>query len=201
MSIVALNQHFHDTGRTFYVISQNIDGLHRRSGIPASEISELHGNSFKEICWKCNREYLRTFDTAEGSGANGFGCKECTARVPKFCHCTRRKCECGASLKDSIIHFGESLPKEYLKRATEHSQNADLCIVLGSSLTVSPANELPQLTKEKGGKVCIVNLQTTIYDSTVDLRIFSKTDSLFKILMEELGLEVSDFDVSSFIEK
>jgi len=199
MSIVSLKNRFQASGRAFYVISQNIYGLHRRSGIPAQEISELHGNSFKEICWKCNRDYLRTFDTAVESGAGGIGqCKECKARVPKFCHCTRRKCACGAVLKDSIIHFGENLPQADLWRATDHAKKADLCIVLGSSLTVSPANEMPELTQQNGGKLCIVNLQTTRYDSQSDIRIFAKTDLLMKLLMEELDVPVPEFDVSSF---
>jgi len=199
MTIVALIDYFRKSGRDFYVISQNIDGLHRRSGIPADTLSELHGNSFKEICWKCEKDYLRTFDTAVESGAGGIGtCDECLARVNKFCHCTRRKCICGAVLKDSIIHFGENLPQGDLKKATEQSKAADLHIILGSSLTVSPANEMPKYTRENGGKVCLVNLQSTQYDSRADIRIFAKTDEFCKLLMEELGIPVPEFDVTSF---
>jgi len=104
-------------------------------------------------------------------------------------------------LKDSIIHFGENLPQDELKKAIQHSKSADLLIVLGSSLMVSPANDMPQLTKQNGGKVCIVNLQTTHYDTSADLRIFAKTDILCKMLMEELGIVVTEFDVSSFFNE
>jgi len=124
MGIATLRNHFLTHSRNCFIISQNIDGLHRRTGIPASGIAELHGNSFKEVCWKCNKDYLRTFDTAVESGAGGVGsCKECLGRVPKFCHCTRRKCSCGGILKDSIIHFGENLPQDELKKATENSKS------------------------------------------------------------------------------
>jgi len=198
MGIVSLRNHFLSTGRTLYIISQNIDGLHRRSGIPSLGISELHGNSFKEVCWKCNSDYLRTFDTALESGLGGMGCPECSPRVPKFCHCTSRKCKCGGTLKDSIIHFGENLPKEDLQRAIDNAKSSDLCIVLGSSLTVSPANEMPKYTKKNNGQLCIVNMQSTRLDSTADIRIFAKTDLVVELLMEELGLTVIEFDVAEF---
>eukprot|EP01123_Difflugia_compressa_P005889 TRINITY_DN17_c0_g2_i1.p1 TRINITY_DN17_c0_g2~~TRINITY_DN17_c0_g2_i1.p1 ORF type:complete len:412 (+),score=76.42 TRINITY_DN17_c0_g2_i1:42-1277(+) len=201
MAIVSLQNHFKEQQRSCYVISQNIDGLHRRSGIPSNLISELHGNSFKEICWSCNKDYLRTFDTAVGSGIKGQGCKECISRVPKFCHCTPRKCTCGQQLKDSIIHFGERLPVDELKRATDHAQSADFCLVLGSSLTVSPANELPQMIKENGGTLCIVNLQTTRYDSKSDIRVFAKTDFFLQAVMKELNIPVQQFDLSSFFNE
>jgi len=198
MAILGLLNHFKETDRTLYVISQNIDGLHLRSGISRKSVAELHGNSFKEICWNCSKEYLHTFDTAVGSGIGGKDCDICLKRVPKFCHCTPRKCSCGSYLKDSIIHFGENLPVDALNSATKHASNADLCIVLGSSLSVSPANDMPMKTKQNKGKVCIVNLQTTAYDDESDLRIFSKTDLLTSLLMEELGLPIPQFDLSQF---
>lgn len=198
MGILGLLNHFKETDRTLYVISQNIDGLHLRSGISRNSVAELHGNSFKEICWNCSKEYLRTFDTAVNSGIGGKTCDVCLKRVPKFCHCTPRKCDCGSYLKDSIIHFGENLPADALTSAIKHASNADLCIVLGSSLSVAPANEMPMKTKKNNGKVCIINLQTTAHDDESDLRIFSKTDLLMTLLMEELGLPIPQFDISQF---
>jgi NAD-dependent SIR2 family protein deacetylase len=198
MAIVALLNHFKASNRTLYVISQNIDGLHLRSGINRKDISELHGNSFKDICWNCSKEYLRTFDAAEQSGQGGIGCDVCLKRVPKFCHCTERKCECGSVLKDSIIHFGENLPQDALTAATKHSSNADLIIVLGSSLTVAPANEMPKKTQKNKGNFCLVNLQSTSYDDITDLRIFAKTDIFVTLLMKELGIPIPEFDLSQF---
>eukprot|EP01010_Urceolus_cornutus_P002925 NODE_387_length_1712_cov_282.833434_g306_i0.p1 GENE.NODE_387_length_1712_cov_282.833434_g306_i0~~NODE_387_length_1712_cov_282.833434_g306_i0.p1 ORF type:complete len:407 (+),score=55.98 NODE_387_length_1712_cov_282.833434_g306_i0:323-1543(+) len=186
--IKALQEHFAATGRTCNVVSQNIDGLHRRSGIPPETLSELHGNSFLEICWKCQRDYLRDSNiTSEGLAS----CAECLAVVPKFCHCTKNICECGATLKDSIVHFGESLPQAALDRGTSHCQEADVCLVLGSSLLVSPANELPRDTVNAGGKLVLVNLQSTPLDHLAEPRIFTRADTFMTLLLEQLELPLT----------
>ena len=75
-----------------------------------------------------------------------------------FDHTTSRRCvdkSCGGVLSDSIINFGEPLPQEEISSAIKHSRAADLCIVLGSSLRVSPANQVPLNVQENGGKVVI----------------------------------------------
>lgn len=53
----------HKKGLVKATVSQNVDGLHRRSGLPADEIAELHGNTNLETCETCKRQYLRDFDT------------------------------------------------------------------------------------------------------------------------------------------
>eukprot|EP00456_Euglypha_rotunda_P003737 TRINITY_DN1063_c0_g2_i8.p1 TRINITY_DN1063_c0_g2~~TRINITY_DN1063_c0_g2_i8.p1 ORF type:complete len:505 (-),score=74.45 TRINITY_DN1063_c0_g2_i8:13-1527(-) len=191
-----------NAGKLKFVISQNIDGLHRRSGIQASRISELHGNCYLEVCWECKKEYLRDFDVSSDSGhtARNGKCTECLKRVPHFCHCTGRACSCGAMLKDSIIHFSENLPEGALISAFEAAQKSDLCIILGSSLRVSPACDIPKETKKKGGKLVIVNLQTTPQDKKADLRVFGKTDMFLTEVMKQLKIEIPSFDLTkSFI--
>ena len=87
-----------DLGFLKHVISQNIDGLHRKSGIPADKITEVHGNTNLEICKKCGKDYMRDFRTR-------------TSQKTKE-HLTGRKCDnaaCGGPLMDSIINFGENL--------------------------------------------------------------------------------------------
>eukprot|EP00696_Hemimastix_kukwesjijk_P014529 gnl/Hemi2/28544_TR9457_c0_g1_i1.p1 gnl/Hemi2/28544_TR9457_c0_g1~~gnl/Hemi2/28544_TR9457_c0_g1_i1.p1 ORF type:complete len:458 (-),score=132.97 gnl/Hemi2/28544_TR9457_c0_g1_i1:220-1593(-) len=183
-------------GTAKYIVSQNIDGLHRRSGIPADRISELHGNCYLELCWECNTEYLRTFDVSEFGGVGGTGCPVCLKRVPHFCHCTARRCACGQRLKDSIIHFRENLPVDALAKGFDHAAKADLCIVLGSSLTVSPACHIPRDVEKNGGKLVIVNLQATPYDGRACLRLHAKTDEVMAGLMGELGLAFPSFEAS-----
>ena len=51
-----------NTGKLQYVVSQNVDGLHLRSGIPRSQLAELHGNCFAERCCRCKKEYIRDFE-------------------------------------------------------------------------------------------------------------------------------------------
>ena len=93
-------------------------------------------------------------------------------------------------LKDSIIHFGENLPEIALNKAFKHGQEADLCLVLGSSLTVQPACEVPITTLEHGGKLVIVNLQKTNMDEHCSLRIFAKTDAVMTGVVKHLGLNM-----------
>lgn len=52
----------HSSGKLRYICSQNVDGLHLRSGIPRACLAELHGNCFAERCPKCRKEYIRDFE-------------------------------------------------------------------------------------------------------------------------------------------
>jgi len=175
-------------GKCKYVVSQNIDGLHRRSGVPRANLSELHGNCFLQVCWGCGRDYESPVEVHGHSHRDGE-CAQCvgSGRVPYFCHCTGQRCACGAELKDSIIHFKENLPREALKRGRENSKLADVCIVLGSSLRVSPANSLPPLAK----RLVIVNLQNTPLDDSAAVRVYAKTDDFCRALADRLGMRVA----------
>lgn len=181
-------------GTVKYVVSQNVDGLHRRSGVPPDQLSELHGNCYLEKCWDCGSEYLRDYDVSER--VNGSNCKDCLRRVPYFCHCTSRKCEkCGSVLKDSIIHFKENLPEKDLRLAFLNADKADLCLSIGSSLQVSPACNVPVRTKKNGGKFVILNLQSTGRDDYADFIIHGRCDEVMEMLMKELGHTIPRFHV------
>ena len=110
-------------------------------------------------------------------------------------HRTGRKCaRCGGLLHDSIINFGEALPAQPMRRARACAKKADLCLVLGSSLTVTPANEIPETVGERrGGKLVICNLQKTPIDHLSDLRIHSEADILMTRVMEKLNLIIPKF--------
>ena len=108
MAIVALA----NAGFIRGVISQNVDGLHMKSGLshlsPYStddvvsecRLIELHGNCFIESCWDCSLEYIRDFDTCDDSQAFPGRCAECTGGLRTMCHCTPRRClQCGNSSK------------------------------------------------------------------------------------------------------
>lgn len=192
MALVALQ----DAGTLAFLTSQNVDGLHLRSGIRSEQIAELHGNMYLEVCWGCEAKFLRTFDVSER--VNGSGrCKECAKRVPHFCHCTSRKCTaCRQVLKDSIIHFGENLPERDLEAAFDHARRSDLCLVLGSSLRVTPAADVPKTTMRRGGRLVIVNLQKTPLDDGAALIIRARIDDVMRLLAAELGLQVAPFELS-----
>jgi len=128
MALVELSKR----GHLKHILSQNIDGLHRKSGIPAEKISELHGNTNLEICGKCDKDYMRDFRT----------------RTAQKCHDhkTGRKCDnpnCRGDLYDSIINFGEDLKERVLDESYEQGEKCDLMLSLGSSLRVTPACDIP----------------------------------------------------------
>lgn len=176
MAIVALQRARPDA---VYIISQNCDGLHRRSGLPPDAISELHGNSNIEYCIKCGHKYLRD-----------FGCFRITRSRD---HYTGRHCDvqgCEGRLWDSTIDFGQNLPERPLELAYDHSRAADVHIVLGSSLTVSPACDMPQETKRQGGRLVICNLQKTPLHRKADLNIRHRCDRVMQGLMKELGINI-----------
>ncbi|KAM5344410.1 hypothetical protein ACJ41O_012947 [Fusarium nematophilum] len=110
-------------------------------------------------------------------------------------HRTGRKCtRCGGVLHDSIINFGEDLPAEAFQLATDHAVKADLCLVLGSSLTVTPASGIPQISGlKRSAKLVICNLQTTPFDRQSYMHIFSEADSLMTRVMEGLGFSIPSF--------
>jgi NAD-dependent deacetylase len=72
-------------------------------------------------------------------------------------------------MRPNVVLFGEALPEEALDRAAEASHAADLFIVLGSSLLVSPANYFPQIAKAQGAKLVIVNHDPTPMDDVADM--------------------------------
>jgi len=115
--------------------------------------------------------------------------------------CFEKKPACRGKLVDSIVNFGEHLPERDLSAATLHSERADLTLVLGSSMRVSPACDLPALSYSNGGIFCICNLQRTPFDGFIGqsggIRIFAKTDQFFRLLMKELGIEVPEFRVDT----
>jgi NAD-dependent SIR2 family protein deacetylase len=167
------------------VVSTNVDGLHMRSGVPSSQLSELHGNSYLEVCEKCGERYLRDADilqnqTPEHRLVNRHWCGG--------------KCEkegCDGLLLDTIIAFGEMLPTDQLEQATKHSQEGDLALVLGTTMMVQPACLLPEYVyKKKNGSMVICNLQTTQFDKHSSLRLHGRTDDVMHLVMQELGIEI-----------
>jgi NAD-dependent deacetylase len=134
------------------LITQNIDLLHQKGG--SRRVIEVHGSPRIHYCLHCSRVRM-DFDEAAAIVRSGG-----IPRCPK----------CGRALKPAITFFGESLPMEALREATEETQAADLILVLGTSLTVNPAASLPLHTLRNGGKMVIVNNMPTPLDSQADLR-------------------------------
>ena len=110
-------------------------------------------------------------------------------------HRTGRKCAiCGGTLLDSIINFGEDLPQVDFECAHANAEKSDVFLVLGSSLTVTPANEIPTIPGRKRAPfLAICNLQKTPVDGLADLRVFSKSDDLMTRIMAKLDIPIPPF--------
>ncbi|KAJ0419678.1 DHS-like NAD/FAD-binding domain-containing protein [Aspergillus carlsbadensis] len=167
-----------------HLVSQNCDGLHRRSGIVAHNISELHGNNTREVCKSCGKDYIRDYRVS-------------IPQQDEDDHRTGRRCTvCGGILRDTIINFGEGLPEKDLRTALEHANKADLCLVLGSSVSVTPASTIPEtVAARKNAKLVICNLQPTALDDDCDLRIFCEADVLMRKLLEKLNYTIPPFEL------
>ncbi|XP_007571245.1 NAD-dependent protein deacylase sirtuin-6 [Poecilia formosa] len=169
-----------------YLISQNVDGLHVRSGFPRDKLSELHGNMFVEECEKCGRQYVRE----KVIGVMGL------KPTGRYCEVVRSRGlrACRGKLISTILDWEDALPDRDLNRADDASRRADLALTLGTSMQIKPSGDLPLLTKRKGGKVVIVNLQPTKHDKHAHLRINGYVDDVMKQLMELLGLDIPKWE-------
>ncbi|SFB28215.1 NAD-dependent deacetylase [Lentibacillus halodurans] len=130
-------------GRLHSIITQNVDGFHQEAG--SERVTELHGTLQKLHCKSCGKEY------------------NSEEYVNQEYHC-----ECGGILRPSIVLFGEMLPQDAFQFALSEAEKADLFIVLGSSLSVTPANQFPLIAKENGSRLLIVNREPTELDRYAD---------------------------------
>lgn len=142
-------------GKIPAIITQNIDNLHQVSGFSADDVVELHGNTTYARCIGCGRAYelawvKQRFDSIGGA-------PDCTS--------------CDEPVKTATISFGQAMPDEAMRRATELAQNCDLFLAIGSSLVVWPAAGFPLMAKNCGAKLVIINNEPTDQDDIADLVI------------------------------
>ncbi len=150
------------------VITQNIDGLHRRAGSP--EVIEVHGSLGSGRCLRCDfrpsvDELLARADAAEDG-------------VPR--------CDCGFQLKSDVVLFGEMLPVEQIEAAFEQAEAADVMLVIGSSLLVAPVSNLPELVLANRGKLAILTEGETPYDARAAVRLHTRAAETLPLVLREL---------------
>ncbi len=131
-----------------FLISQNVDNLHLKSGIRPELLAELHGNIAKLRCKRCEETVAR----AEG----------------------QTRCRCGGALGKSVVDFGESLPRKDLMLSYEHARKSDLFVVVGSSLVVTPAADMPREALQSRAKLVIINQGETPFDGAASLRFHER---------------------------
>jgi NAD-dependent deacetylase len=144
-----------EQGRMIAVVTQNIDGLHQASGVPEDKVIELHGNTTYAACLDCRKRH--ELEWVREIFADGERLPECTA--------------CSGMIKTATISFGQAMPEAEMDRARAVTLQADLFIVLGSSLVVYPAAGFPIMAKRNGSRLVIVNRESTDQDDMADLVI------------------------------
>jgi len=143
----------HRLGRLDCCITQNIDNLHQRAGLPDEAVLELHGNATRARCLDCGAAYTR--DALHARLEQGVEVPECE--------------DCGGVVKPHTVLFGEAMPAAAVEEARRRAERADLLVVLGSSLVVIPAAYIPRHAKRAGATLAIVNLEPTPLDREADL--------------------------------
>ncbi|XP_045500943.1 NAD-dependent protein deacetylase Sirt6 [Colias croceus] len=167
-----------------YIVSQNIDGLHLKSGLPRRYLAELHGNMFIDECNLCKRQFVRNAPV-ETVG------KKCSGVPCAAGHGGGRPCR--GRLYDGVLDWEHSLPENDLLAAEWHSSIADLSICLGTTLQIIPSGNLPLETVKYGGKLVICNLQPTKHDNKADLVINYYVDDILENVMQILGYEIPTY--------
>ncbi len=155
-------------GKLSAVITQNVEELHQKAGNSAKKVLELHGTIWQVRCLDCQAPYPweEIFNLLE----EGEEINNCS--------------QCGGFLKPATIAFGQQLPVHTLEEAQKRSCSCDLFISIGSSLVVYPAAFLPQMAKESGASLAIVNREPTPFDAIADLVIHARAGESMKTAVE-----------------
>lgn len=145
-------------GKVTQIITQNVDGLHQKSGTPDEQVIELHGNASYATCLQCARRF--ELEDLRGPFISGGTIPCCDA--------------CGGIVKTATISFGQAMPVAEMQRAEAATLACDLFIAAGSSLVVYPAAGFPRLAKQNGARLVIINEQETDLDPLCDLVLHEK---------------------------
>lgn len=155
-------------GKLLALITQNIERLHQKSGLPNEIVFELHGTTTEAACLTCG---------------DRISSDEACARVEAGEQAPRCRL-CDGLLKPATISFGQSMPIDVMQQAQHAAENCELFIAVGSSLVVQPAASLPEIAKRSGARLIIVNREETPLDDLADLVVY---DEIGKALPAMVG--------------
>lgn len=158
-----------------YVISQNIDNLHRRSGIPENYIAEIHGNYNIMRCSHCDKRY-KLKDLSINNNTQTLA-KPVTIIPGK-----KLICSCNGIIIPTFVNFGSPLLTTELDNAYINAQRCDVFIAIGTTMSVEPASIIPKKALHKGAKLIIFNFGPTPYDN----KAFSKIKGDINTVLPDL---------------
>jgi NAD-dependent SIR2 family protein deacetylase len=169
-----------EMGKLRFLISQNVDNLHLKSGIRPHMIAELHGNSTLMKCLECDSRFgkgeIGWDDRVWGKGYRTQPVRSGQPKCP----------DCGGRIISSVVNFGDPMPPKEMALAEQHSSECDLFLVIGSSLVVYPAAAMPRLALEAGARLVIINKGETPYDEYAHLRVEAKAGVFLSAVMKHL---------------
>jgi NAD-dependent deacetylase len=134
------------------LITQNVAGLHSIAGLPDDKIVELHGSNRKILCMACSKEFEP--EPIINRLVGDFESPKCDT--------------CGGILKAATVSFGQAMPEQAMRTAQEWTEQAEVFIVMGSSLQVQPAASFPVAAKGNGALLAIINREETPLDEYAD---------------------------------
>ncbi|MGV9627502.1 SIR2 family NAD-dependent protein deacylase [Streptomyces sp. NPDC003487] len=158
------------------VITQNVDGLHQRAGMPDRKVLELHGSAHGVVCTRCH---------ARGSMDDALARVDAGEDDPP-CR------ECGGILKSATVMFGERLDPMVLGQAVAISKACQVFVAVGSSLQVQPAAGLAGVAADHGARLVIVNAEPTPYDELADEVVREPIGTALPRLLRDLRLRGLD---------
>ena len=156
-------------GRLDCVVTQNIDGLHQRAGLPAERVIELHGTALTASCLSCRDRHSR--DEIQARVAAGEDVPRCE--------------KCGGILKPDTVSFGQAMPEKETAEAFRRAEACDLCWVIGSSLVVTPAAHVPLAAAQSGARLIILNGSETPLDDRADVVLRGKAGDVAPRIVAE----------------
>ena len=157
-----------DADRLAGVVTQNVDGLHLVSGLDDRQVAELHGNVRKSLCLDC----AQVWDTETVLAWVEAG--ELDPACP----------DCGGMVKTATVMFGEILPQEEMEKAMEFLAMADAIIVVGSTVSVSPASDIVMYGGYLSLPIVIINQGPTEADEQAAVKIDAAIGEVLPGLVE-----------------
>jgi NAD-dependent deacetylase len=150
-----------NAGRLHLLVTQNVDGLHERSGFPGERLVAIHGTDSEVECMVCHRRAPR--EEAQTQWESGVA-------VPS--------CACGGPWKPATISFGQSLVPQHLEQAFGAASSCDLFVAVGTSLVVGPINQMFHAARTAGASTAILTASETPFDAQADWKLHDPVEQL-----------------------
>ncbi|NHJ00797.1 MAG: hypothetical protein EAX86_01590 [Candidatus Heimdallarchaeota archaeon] len=164
-----------------YLISQNVDNLHLKSGIPQELLAELHGNFELMKCMDCDERLQKgEIGWDDQEHGKGYRTEKIKGNQPKCPYCSGR-------IISSVVNFNDPMPEREMELARSHAIRSDVILAIGSTLSVFPAAEIPVIAQRSGALFIIVNSGPTDLDMLADIRIEAKAGEFLTSVVDHIS--------------